>query len=84
MEILNLSQWSGYPHQLINRTSGDFQFVHNQDVSIGDHIKIIQNTKWMEYEITEIIESRQAKGNHKDPKAMWFNVKSVQVPLTDG
>lgn len=70
--------------QQISTLSGNFQLVHNSGIELGDNIKVILNSEWRQYEITEIIESRPARGQHKDPKATWFNIKSVQVPLTDG
>lgn len=71
-----------YPHQLI-MDGENLTLVANVKHSVGDGFTFGWNhnkgtTDMVVWRVTEIVETRKPKGNHKDKKAMFYSFKVKQ------
>lgn len=80
MNTLNMRLHTGYPMlQQIKFKDGIMEFCHNAEVAIGDQIeylffgKDINETRTGH--ITDILQERLAKGNHKEEGVKWYQVE---------
>jgi len=83
MSTINFRAYKGYPMlQIIDNKNRNIQFVNTAKPEVGDLMEMFTANPDKDSpalvrteKITEIIESRPPKGNHKDKKAVWHSVK---------
>lgn len=80
MNELNMRLHTGYPMlQQMKFKDGIMEFCHNGAVAVGDQLEYLFFGKDINETrtgfITEILQERLAKGNHKDHNTKWYQVK---------